>query len=174
MARARRSGKRPPWAMPKREHPCRGDDAPPVPPLAPVKPPPAGELRPEHQRLPVLHHRGADAAPRPRPHHLRRGREGLRARPEDRRGRQRPREAREGRHHPRRAAVSAAPQGTQAPAPALAAVGAITSMTKKKPPYRAGFVAIVGRPNVGKSTLLNRILGEHLAIVSPRPQTTRT
>jgi GTP-binding protein Era len=45
---------------------------------------------------------------------------------------------------------------------------------KKKIPYRAGFVAIVGRPNVGKSTLLNRILGEHLAIVSPRPQTTRT
>jgi GTP-binding protein Era len=46
--------------------------------------------------------------------------------------------------------------------------------TKKTTPLRAGFVAIVGRPNVGKSTLLNRILGEHLAIVSPRPQTTRT
>jgi GTPase len=61
--------------------------------------------------------------------------------------------------------MSASPTPNAAPSP--------TSGPTSSPARRAGIVTVVGKPNAGKSTLLNRVVGEKLSIVSPKPQSTR-
>ena len=57
--------------------------------------------------------------------------------------------------------------------PSLRSCVAFSMTTTKETPHRAGFVNIIGSPNVGKSTLMNQLVGERLSIINKKAQTTR-